>query len=158
MVLGQEHTEYMKKLNYHKLLCEEQYRSRTRPTTPVIPHNSLHQLDHNTSLANSSYELEDRWWLSSSCKSFLETREKTFGRKNVFLISKKDSPISNPELRKPVGSSSGKPGQKSNVRQQKTVDEVDATLKGIVDLSLAECKTRLTKLENDIQKNMKINT
>jgi len=155
MVLGQEHTEYMKKLDYHKLLCEEQYRSRTRPTTPVIPHNNQHQLEHDTSLANSSFELEDRWWLSSSCKSFLETREKSFGRKNVFLISKKDSPISNPELRKPAGSN--KPGKKPSVRPQ-TVDEVDGTLKGIVDLSLAECKTRLTKLENDIQQNMKINT
>jgi len=139
MVLGKEHSEYMKKLSYHKRLCEEQYKSRTRPTTPVIPRNNTCSQDGDQSYLTEQYQLEDRWWLSSSCKTFLETREIPFGRKNVFLISKKSSPISNPELR-----------QKEMSKKSGVYDQVDSGLKGIVNLSLAECKSKLTRMDNNI--------
>jgi len=139
MVLGKEHSEYMKKLSYHKRMCEEQYKSRTRPTTPVIPRNNTSSQDDHQSYLADQYQLEDRWWLSSSCKTFLETREIPFGRKNVFLISKKNSPISNPELR-----------QKKSVKTSGNYVQVDSGFKGIVNLSLAECKYKLTNMDINI--------
>lgn len=140
----------MTKLLYHKKLCQDQYKCRTRPNTPSVllpPQADMSDYDRqwlsNTSLAD--WQLEDRWWLSKSCKSFLETREIPFGRKNVFLISNKNSPISNPELRQHSR-------RKSTNDKWKVGDVVDNVSSGdncadsyskIVHLSLAECKSKL---------------
>ena len=150
MVLGKEHTEYMKKLSYHKRLCEEQYKSRTRPNTPLVPANvaagssptSADAADRRWLSSDSltDWHLEDRWWLSKSCKSFLETREIPFGRKNVYLISKKSSPISNPDLRQANNRKSSK----------KEPDQVDSSLHGIATLSLAQCRSKIERLDKSI--------
>ena len=96
MILGDEHTEYMNKLMKTRSLHSDKYKSRTRPSTPVRMEDTDRRWLSSDSL--SDFKLEDKWWLSGSCKSFLETKQTSFGHKKLFLIEKKPSPCSNPEL------------------------------------------------------------
>ena len=125
MSLGHQHEEYMRKLESVRSNAQ-QYKSNTRPTTPVGRNeDGSHPMDR-TWLSNGSladWEMEDKWWLSSSCKSFLETRGTSFGRKHVYLIQKKDSPVSNPEL------SRRKRSKKKSFKEEKQLpSELVATL------------------------------
>lgn len=45
------------------------------------------------------WDQHDRWWLSrTSCRSFLDTDKRVFGRKKVFLVDKKTFPKSEGDL------------------------------------------------------------
>ena len=90
------HHLHLEKLRQATAAADELGRQRawTRPSTPVDrPHQP--QLVDRRWLSSGhlpDWEAEDRWWLSGSCKSFLETKGTSFGRKNVFLVQKKDQP------------------------------------------------------------------
>jgi len=46
----------------------------------------------------ADWRIEDKWWLSATCTTFLDTKDKTFGRKRVFLVDRKEVLASNPEV------------------------------------------------------------
>lgn len=46
----------------------------------------------------ADWRVEDHWWLATTCTTFLDTRDRTFGRKRVFLVDRKDMLTSNPEV------------------------------------------------------------
>jgi hypothetical protein len=46
----------------------------------------------------ADWRLEDRWWLAATCTTFLDTKDRTFGRKRVFLVDRKEVLASNPEV------------------------------------------------------------
>jgi hypothetical protein len=48
--------------------------------------------------ALADWQIEDKWWLSATCTTFLDTKDRTFGRKRVFLVDRKDILASNPEV------------------------------------------------------------
>ena len=89
-VLGYEHLEYLRRLETARSWNLEP-RSRTRPATPVLEAGVDRRWLSTGHLPE--LELQDRWWLQGSCKSFLETKGTSFGRKNVFLIQKKPEPL-----------------------------------------------------------------
>ena len=112
MLLGHEHEEYMKRLESVQSAEQVERRSRSRPVTPL---KGMVEADRAwlSSGSLADWELEDKWWMSASCKSFLETKGTSFGRKNVYLIQKKDSLASNPEL-------SRRPSSKRSPRKSRT--------------------------------------
>lgn len=86
-MVGDEHLEYLRRLEAARDWNLEP-RSRTRPATPVSLEAGVDRRWLSTGHL-PQLELQDRWWLQGSCKSFLETKGTSFGRKNVFLIQKK---------------------------------------------------------------------
>jgi len=129
MSLGHQHEEYMQKLESVRANAQ-QYKSQTRPTTPVPePERELMDRSWLSTGSMADWEPEDKWWLSSSCKSFLETRETSFGRKHVYLIQKKDSPGSNPELsrRRPPRSPRKRSSTVATVKDTRDLADLVAT-------------------------------
>ena len=95
MILGDEHSEYMRKLMITRSMHSDKYKSRTRPSTPTPVENIDQGWLSTDSL--SDFKLDDKWWKSGSCKSFLETKQTSFGHKKFFLIEKKPVSVSNPK-------------------------------------------------------------
>ena len=100
MNLGTEHKAYMNRL---QAITADEFRSSTRPSSPVLRPGAGRPIPDPRPLPDPG--VEDKWWLSDSCKSFLETKGNSFGRKQIFLIQKKND---EPDL-SPVGTDSDRP-------------------------------------------------